>query len=230
MLSEILENRRMLSSAAATPAVHAAEAQHPSFVTVIDNPYFPLTPGTKFMYRGVEDGEHKRDLVTVISSYTKTISGVICTVVLDRVFVGSEVQERTHDWYAQDTKGNVWYFGEDTKDFSEDTVSTEGSFKAGKNGAKPGIIMEANPMPEDLYFQEDAPGVAEDQANVLDLHAGAKTPFRNFTTDVLKIAEFTDLEPGIVEHKFYFKGIGEVKEQGVKGESAKFELVRMTST
>src|SRR5207244_3369689 len=230
MLSEMLENRRMLSSAAATPAVHAAQAQHAGFVTVIDNPFMPLTPGTKFLFSGIEDGVHKRDLTTVISSYTKTISGVICTVVLDRVLVGSKVAERTHDWYAQDTKGNVWYFGEDTKDFSGATVSTEGSFKAGKNGAKPGIIMEADPMVGDAYFQESAPGIAEDQANVLDLHAGAKTPFRNFATDVLKIAEFTDLEPGIVEHKFYFKGIGEVKEQGVKGESAKFELVRMTTT
>ena len=147
MFSEHLENRRMLA------------AQHPAFDTVIDNPFMPLTPGTKYMYTGIKDGEHQKDLVTVIGSYTKTISGVICTVVLDRVFVSGALEERTHDFFAQDKKGNVWYFGEDTKEFENGAVSsTEGSFKAGVNGAKAGIIMEANPMPEDLYFQENSPG------------------------------------------------------------------------
>jgi hypothetical protein len=204
---------------------HAAAAQqHAGFVTTIDNPYFPLIPGTKFIYKGISDGQREIDRVTVISSYTRTIKGVICTVVLDRVFIQGELTELTHDFYAQDTKGNVWYFGEDTKELENGHITTtEGSFEAGKNGAEGGIIMKANPMVGDSYTQEDAPGVAEDAARVVSGHSRAKTPMGKFD-GCLKTEETSALEPDVVEQKYYVKGIGDVKEISTKGENEQLGL------
>jgi hypothetical protein len=218
--TEALERRVLLS---AVP--HAATTQqHAGFVTTIDNPYFPLIPGTKFIYKGISDGEREIDRVTVISSYTKTIKGVICTVVLDRVFIEGELTELTHDFYAQDSKGNVWYFGEDTKELENGHItSTEGSFEAGKNGAEGGIIMKANPMVGDSYTQEDAPGVAEDAARVVSGHSRAKTPMGKFD-NCLKTEETSALEPDVVEQKYYVKGIGDVKEISTKGENEQLGL------
>src|SRR4051812_19180899 len=110
-LPDALERRCLF--AATVPTLPPAS----DFVSTVDNKYFPLTPGAKYKYRGIADGEVQIDLVTVISSYHRTIAGVPATVVLDRVLVGGKVTERTHDFYAQDKNGNVWYLGEDTKEY-----------------------------------------------------------------------------------------------------------------
>lgn len=225
---EPLENRVMFSAHPVSGATPAEVTQHSGFVSVIDNPYLPLTPGAKFLYTGHSSDGFQKNLTTVISSYTKTIKGVICTVVLDRVFVDGELIERTHDYFAQDTQGNVWYFGEDSKEIDNgQVVSTDGSFRHGVNGAKAGIIMKANPMVNDAYFQENAPPEAIDQARVLSLTAGAKTPLNDYL-GCLKTEEFTALEPEVTEHKFYKPGIGLVKSQSVRGEVDKLALVRVT--
>jgi hypothetical protein len=187
-----------------------------AFVASVTNPLFPLPLGRRLIYRGTED-DLPETVVTDITRSQKTILGVAVTVVLDRVFLNGELKEKTFDWYAQDTAGNVWYFGEDTKEYENGkVVSTAGSFEAGKEGAKAGIIMRAHPKVGQTTPQEFAPGVAEDKATVLDLNATITVPYGTFT-HCLKQEEFTALEPEALENKYYCPGVGIVKELDVSG-------------
>ena len=187
-----------------------------AFVRIVDNPLFPLPLGRRLIYRGTED-DLPETVVTDITLGHKTILGVPVVVVLDRVFLNGELREKTFDWYAQDTAGNVWYFGEDTKEYENGkVVSTAGSFEAGKNGAKAGIIMRVHPKVGQVTPQEFAPGVAEDKARVIDLNATITVPYGTFT-HCLKQEEFTALEPEALENKYYCPGIGIVKELDVSG-------------
>jgi len=144
-----------------------------------------------------------------VTAATKVIQGVTCRVVHDRVFINGVLEEDTFDWFAQDNKGNLFYFGEDTKEFDAagHVTSTAGSFEAGVNGAQAGIIMEADPKVGDTYRQEFAKGVAEDQATVLNLNSTATTPAGTFS-NCLQTKEFTHLKPGNVEEKRYARGLG----------------------
>ena len=198
-----------------------------NFVSVIDNEYFPLTPGTTFIYRGESDGVATREEVYVTYE-TKVILGVTCTVVHAQAFEEKVLVEDTFDWYAQDVDGNVWYFGEDTKELDENgnVISTEGSWEAGVDGAEPGIIMEANPQVGDRYHQEFYRGVAEDQAKVLELDASACVRYGCFD-NVLVTKEWTRLEPGVVENKYYAPGVGFIYGVMVKGGDEFTELVRV---
>jgi hypothetical protein len=185
----------------------------PHFVSRIDNPFLPFAPGTTFRYRGTTDGEKTTD-VMVVTHRTKKILGIDAVVVSDRAFVGGKPEERTLDWYAQDDVGNVWYLGEDTFDFVKGKwVRGDGSWQAGVDGAKAGIVMEAQPKVGDAYRQEYYAGHAEDMARVL--HTGK----------VLTTAEWTPLEPGVLEHKDYARGVGEVRSVMVKGGSERSQLV-----
>lgn len=196
-----------------------------NFLSSIDNPLFPLKPGTVFIYETVGEDETERVEVHVTHE-TKVILGVTCTVVRDTVTVDGKVIEDTYDWYAQDKEGNVWYFGEDSKAYrAGKLVGSEGSWEAGVNGAKPGIIMKAKPARGDKYYQEYSVGVAEDEAEVVSLSESAKVPYGSFT-DCLKTKEFTSLEPGAVEYKFYTSGVGLVLT--LEG-NAREELVSLTS-
>src|SRR5262245_39682889 len=188
-----------------------------NFVSVIDNKYFPLTPGTTFIYRGESDGVPTRT-ETFVTRDTKVILGVTTTVVHDQAFEEGVLVEDTFDWYAQDKQGNVWYFGEDTKELDEDgnVISTEGSWEAGVDGAEPGIIMEADPQVRDRYHQELYRGVAEDQAKVLQLDASICVRYGCFD-NVLVTKEWTRLEPGVVDNKYYAPGVGFIYEIMVKG-------------
>lgn len=182
-----------------------------NFVAGGDNPYFPLTPGTRYSYvaetaDGVETNEVE------ITRDTKVILGVTTTVIRDRVFLEGSLKEDTFDWYAQDRQGNVWYLGEDTRDYENGVVvSTAGSWEAGKNGASAGIIMLASPKIGDQYYQENAPGVVEDQGKVLGLKETVTVPYGTFT-DCLKTADWTPIEPGNRALKYYARGIGLVLE------------------
>ena len=184
------------------------------FVEGIDNPYFPLVPGTVFHYINfiTDEGElsTENNIVTVTSDIKK-ILGVNCEVVHDVIKEGGEITEDTYDWYAQDIFGNVWYFGEDTKALTDTGWSTEGSWEAGVDGARPGIIMFGKPglFVGHTYYQEFSPGVAEDQATLINLNSTVIVPFGHFT-NCLKTKEFTNLEPGHFEYKFYAEGIGQV--------------------
>jgi hypothetical protein len=176
-----------------------------NFVHQINNPYFPLKPGTTFIYKSADGSEVVR---TSVMHQTKQVLGVTCIVVQDRSFIDGKLEERTLDYFAQDKQGNVWYFGEDAKNFDKGHfLNTDGSWLAGVNGASPGIVMEAAPRVGDRYSQENAPGIAEDGAKVISNDSGAQVPFGSFH-HVLVTAETTPLEPGFLERKFYVKGVG----------------------
>ena len=197
------------------------------FVREVDNKFFPLKPGTTFIYKGTKDGAPIRDEV-IVTNQTKKILGVTCTVVHALAFEDGVLVEDTFDWYAQDEDGNVWYFGEDTKELDENgnVISTEGSWQAGVNGAEPGIIMKANPRRGDQYPQENAPGVAEDMAKVLGFEESLCVPYRCFE-DVLITKEWTPLEKGVAENKYYAKGVGFIFGEMVKGGDEQIKLVRV---
>jgi hypothetical protein len=210
-------------SAAASPA-GAAPGR---FSTTIDNPYLPFAPGTRMVYRTRDGDERGREVVRV-THRTRLVDGVTVRVVRDRAFVGGDLVEDTRDFYAQDRRGNVWYFGENTKTLRNGTVtSTKGSWLAGVDGAKPGIVMEADPKVGDSYAQEDAPGVAEDRAKVLRLDGHAAVPYGTFD-NLLVTKDFSPLEPAVVEHKKYLRGVGSLLEKEVKGGQERLVLVRVT--
>jgi len=197
------------------------------FVSKVDNKYFPLQPGTTFVYRGRQEGDRVLDQVTVTHA-TKTILGVHATVVFDGVALNGKRSEKTFDWYAQDKHGNVWYLGESAFDFvSGHWVRASDSWEAGHDGALAGIIMEAHPKVDDIYAQEHLPGTAMDMARVLTTHATVTVPFGTFH-HALKSNECTPIEPGVIDLKYYGRGIGEVAEATVKGGSSTLVLVSVT--
>jgi hypothetical protein len=193
------------------------------FVQVVDNRFFPLRPGTRYIYKGVEDGETETN-VTVVTHDRKNILGISAVVVFDRVFVHGELKEKTFDWYAQDEDGNVWYLGEDTREYEDGRiVSREGSWEAGKNGAEPGIIMLAHPRIGDKYRQEFLAGEAEDVATVAATGLDVTVPYGTFH-HCIKTVEFTRLEPGVKEAKLNCPGIGFVKARGIEGPKTRLVL------
>jgi hypothetical protein len=202
-------------------AVDAAD-----FAANVDNPSFPLVPGTVLVYEGRSDGE--REVVTLrVTDQTKEILGVTCTVVRDTVEVAGEVHEDTFDWYAQDVDGNVWYMGEDTKEYEEGkVVRTEGSWEAGVDGALPGIIMPATPEVGLAYTQEHYAGEAEDEGKVVSLGDHVEVPYGSFD-DVIVTEDWTPLEPKVLEHKYYAAGVGVVFEEIVKGGEGVLRLVQV---
>ena len=176
---------------------------------IVDNPYFTLTPGTTFTYEGETEDETEKNIV-IVTDKTKEILGITATVVWDRVWLEEELIEETFDWYAQDKEGNVWYMGEDSKEYENgEVVTTEGSWEAGVDGAKPGIIMEADPQVGDQYKQEYYLGHAEDQAEVVSLNEEVTVPFGTFT-NCLQTSDSTPLEPTGDEDKYYCTDVGGV--------------------
>ncbi len=200
-----------------------------NFVRRVTNPFFPLKPGTTFTYQGSTDGIPTSN-VTYVTHDTKRILGVTTIVVHDQAFENGVLVEDTFDWYAQDKAGNVWYFGEDTKelDASGNVISTEGSWEAGVDGAQPGIIMLVHPQVGDRYYQEFYPGVAEDQAKVLSLDASVCVAYGCFN-NILVTKDWTQLEPGVVENKYYAKNVGFILAVMVKGGDERTELVNITT-
>jgi hypothetical protein len=199
-----------------------------NFVAAIDNPYYPLTTGTMMIFEGATDEGSER-VETYVTYDTKRILGVDCVVVRDRVLVDDELVEETLDWYAQDKSGNVWYFGEDSREYEGGAlVGTKGSWEAGVDGAIPGIIMPVNPQVGDTYRQEYYAGEAEDMAKVVSLTESASVTYGSFD-NLLMTEEWTPLEPGVVANKYYAQGIGLVLEVLVQGGSGRVELVAITT-
>ena len=187
-----------------------------SFSAHVTNPWFPLEPGTRWVYTGVKDGKRSRDVVTATHG-TKTIDGVPCVAVHDLLYLRGRLEERTTDWYSQDSRGNVWYFGENTAELDRHghVTSTEGTWQTGVDGAKAGIFMPASPRVGQTGRQEFLKGHAEDHFKVVAI----------FANKMLLTQEWTPLEPGVLDHKFYVRGIGTVLEQTVKGGNERNELV-----
>jgi hypothetical protein len=201
---------------------------HPSptrFSASVTNPWYPLLPGSTWVYRGVKDGEPSREVMTV-THRTKTITGARCVVVTDLLYLRGRLEERTEDYYTQDSQGRVWYFGEKTAELDRQghVKNTSGSWLAGVHGAKAGIFMFTHPRPGQSARQEYYKGQAEDHFQVLRLEAAVKVPFIT-TAHALLTKEWTPLEPGVVDHKFYARGIGTVLERTAKGPLERNELV-----
>jgi len=219
----------------------AAAATHPPNVNPADftcagvtNPFFPLEPGTKWTYQGESEGISTTNTVEV-TSCTRVIhpepgsAGVTTTVVHDQAFEKGVLVEDTLDYFAIACDGTVWYFGEDSTEFP--SGSTEGSWIAGENDADAGFIMLAHPRVGDRYFQEFAPKVAVDQAKVISLEGSACVPYQtpDFCSDELLVTkETSQLDPGVVENKYYASGIGFIRGEIIKGGDEFTELVSFT--
>ena len=177
----------------------------------VTNPWFPLEPGTRWVYREVdEEGQVLRVVVTATSETRTIANGVEARVVRDTVTQDGEIVEDTLDWYAQDADGNVWYLGEDTAELEDGEISSrEGSFEAGVDGALAGVIMPAEPQVGMAYRQEYYAGEAEDNGEVLALDASADVPAGSYD-DVLETADTNALEPDVLEHKYYARDVGVV--------------------
>jgi membrane-associated phospholipid phosphatase len=198
----------------------AVELESGDFVDRIDNVYWPMAPGSKWVYR---DGAQRVEVT--VTEHTKQILGIGATVVHDVVTEDGQLVEDTYDWYAQDRWGNVWYLGEETKEYENGkVVSTEGSWQAGVDGAEAGVVMPAEPEVGQAYRQEYYAGEAEDRGEILTVDDTAQVPFGSFD-GVVKTKDTTPLEPKVLEHKYYAKGIGPVLAVSVPGGSRE-ELLR----
>jgi hypothetical protein len=197
------------------------------FTTTIDNPWFPLVPGTTLVYVGSREGKPARDTVTVTAN-TKRIVGVDTVIVEDKGYLAGRLAESTLDYYAQDDTGAVWYFGEDTAEYDRHgkVLSTEGTWLTGRDGAQPGIIMDAKPVVGKRIRQEYLRGHAEDWYRVIDLARPVTVPYGAFP-DALVTAEWTPLEPAVRDRKYYVRGIGEVRELAVRGPHEVLDLQRV---
>lgn len=198
------------------------------FVREVDNPLFPLAPGSVWRYESRVAGEVDETIEVTVTDRAREVAGVEATVVHDVVTdADGRVVEDTFDWFAQDTAGNVWYLGEDTTSYERRKPSTEGSWEAGVDGAQAGLIMPATPRLGDGFQQELYTGHAEDQARVLDTSAARATGYGSWD-DLLQTEDTTPLEPRQVEQKFYAPGIGLVLEESPSTDEV-VELVAFTA-
>ena len=196
------------------------------FVSVIDNPFLPFVPGTTWIYEGeTEDGMER--VVVEATRDTREILGVPCTVVRDRVYLDGALVEDTLDYFAQDSQGNVWYFGELSYELEDGViVNLEGSWEAGLDGAHPGIVMPANPAVGDLYRQEFLLGEAEDIGEIVSLDEAVTVPFGSFT-GCRQTSDTLPISPDELEYKYYASGVGLLLEVNPE-DGSRIELISMT--
>ena len=199
------------------------------FTTRITNPYWPMRPGARWVYRETDSqGARQRVVVTVTRRTKQIANGITARVVTDVATERGEPVEVTEDWYAQDRAGNVWYLGEDTAEYEDGkVVSRAGSWESGVAGAMPGVVMPARPRPGLRYRQEYWKGHAEDRARIVSRREQAGVPFGHFRR-VLMTREDNPLEPRVLEFKFYARGVGPVLAVTVSGGSDREELLRYT--
>jgi hypothetical protein len=201
------------------------------FSTRITNPWWPMAPGTRWVYRETSpDRTVQRDVVTVLQKTELIANGIRARAVSDVATENGVPVEITEDWYAQDRCGNVWYLGEATTEYENGKPkSTEGSFEAGVDGAEAGVIVPARPRPGMHFRQEYYRGQAEDRGEILSMREQVEVPYGYFGPGrVLMSRDLNPLEPRVLEYKFYARGIGPVLAIGVSGDIDREELVRYT--
>jgi hypothetical protein len=188
------------------------------FTTEIDNPYWPMKPGTRWTYREIDTDGTELLAVIIVTTQTKLVAnGVTARVVRDTVTRDGMIIEDTLDWYAQDSAGNLWYLGEDTAEFDHGAItSTSGSWEAGVDGALPGIIITGDPQPGQKYRQEYYAGEAEDNGEVLSVTETTDVAYGHFD-NLLMTADTSALDPDVLEHKFYAVGVGPVLTLDITG-------------
>ena len=241
----------MLPSMLNTPSVQITRRRAPAFAAsfvhpdrighgVAPNPFLPLVAGNTWTYKkDVLDDEGEPEVETihvVVTDRTKLIDGITCRVVRDTVMSGDNLIEDTDDWFAQDTRGNVWYCGEEVKDYESfeadqpekpELVSRDGSFKAGRDGDKAGIIMLAVPRVGVTYREEASWNNAEDLSEVTSITGTDHTPAASCRDTCLVLRAFSPLSPDGDEIKYYAPGVGEISNTNEEtGERA--ELVEFT--
>ncbi|MFL6204493.1 MAG: hypothetical protein ACJ739_04010 [Acidimicrobiales bacterium] len=222
------------TAAAAEPVIDPGDGGHYApdldparFVDQVDNPYFPLVPGTRWVYEGQDDDETEHIEVEVLDE-TRAIEGITATVVRDTVSVDGEVTEDTYDWYAQDEDGNVWYLGEDTHEYEDGQPTDDsGSWEYGTDGALPGIVMLAHPKVGDAYRQEYDEGEAEDMGEVLEVGSTVDIGLGSYD-DVVVTEDWNPLEADVIEQKSYAPDIGVIREEKVAGGDGVIELIAFT--
>jgi hypothetical protein len=193
--------------------IYNPEIDPREFVDRVDNLYYPLIPGTKYVYEGQTEEGLERIEVEILSE-TRIVMGIAATILRDRVYLEGELIEDTFDWFAQDKDGNVWYLGEEVSNYEGGVlIDHAGSWEAGMDGALPGIVMYADPSDHlgETYRQEYYLGEAEDMAELISASESVTVPFGSFD-NVVQTRDFTPLEPGLEEHKYYAAGIGLIKE------------------
>ena len=205
---------------------YAPELDPADFVATIDNPYLPLVPGSRWTYEETNGDGETEDIAIVVQDETREIAGISARVVRDTVTLDGVLVEDTHDWYAQDTEGNVWYLGEEVDNYDDqgELVDHDGSFEHGVDGAIGGIVMLADPQVGDAYRQEYYPGEAEDLGEVVRTGETVSVPFGDFE-DVLVTRDWNPLEPEVIEEKWYAPGVGLVREVKVAGDTGEGVLV-----
>jgi hypothetical protein len=194
----------------------------------LDHPFWPMSVGSRWVYAETDgEGNEQRVEVTVLDE-TKDILGIRATVVHDIVTLDGETIEDTLDWYAQDSFGNLWYLGEDTKEYESGVVvSTEGSWEAGVDSAQAGIILPADPRVGLMYRQEYYAGQAEDAAEILAVDEHVEVPAGTYD-GCLKTRDYTPLDPEIEEQKWYARGVGPVQVVQTKGGTSTEKLIEFT--
>ena len=211
------------AAASSKPVSVSASIEPANFTSTVDNPWFPLMPGTRFTYRGTKDGKSAVETFTVARG-TKVIDAVTCVVVEDKVSLGGVATEKLIGYYAQDRDGNVWYFGEDMQELDANghVVNTDGSWHAGVDKARPAFFMEATPTVGHSY----AHAYTNNDFAVLSLSEKVTVPFGSFP-DALVTKEWSPLEPDVETHKFYVRGVGVVRDVAVKGPTEELLLVKV---
>lgn len=217
----------MLAAAGPEEGQYRPRIDPADFSATITNPYLPLQPGRRWIYEGRTGDGFQRKVVEVTDE-TRIVMGVTCVVVKDTVTLDGQLYEDTVDWFAQDRTGAVWNFGEETRKRADDgTVTPAGSWEAGVKGALPGVVMPADPRPGAPYRQEYLPGEAEDMARVLSANETLRVPFGSYV-QVVMTRDWSPLDPGVAEHKHYAPGIGLIREEAVRGESYRVDLIVMS--
>ena len=202
------------------------------FTTNIDNPYFPMSPGSRWVYRETDTTGTEERVVVEVTNETKTIAnGVEARVITDTVSENGVPVEITDDWYAQDSVGNIWYLGEYVTNYENGkVVDHTGSFEAGVDGAQAGVALPANPEPGMSYRQEYYEGEAEDEGAVVTVgEEQVQVPFGHFSDDVLMTRDLVPTEPKVQELKFYAKGVGPLLSVHTDGAGGRAELVGYTA-
>jgi hypothetical protein len=188
-------------------------AEDCTFSSTGRNPFFILEPNYQLVLAGGDASEAAEVTITVLNE-TSQVNGTETRVVEERESIGGELIEISRNFFAIcDETNSVFYFGEEVDDYeSGNIVSHEGAWLAGEDANRAGVIMPGNILLGARYYQEIAPNVALDRAEIIDMGEVIQTPSGDFT-DTLITRETTPLEPDVAELKYYAVGIGLIQEE-----------------
>jgi len=199
------------------------------FSTTIDNPYLPMRPGDRWVYDETDtEGGKSRVVVTVTGRTKKIANGVVARVVHEVVSEDGERVEITDDWFAQDKGGNVWFFGNQSRDYENGKPGPRGGFEAGVDGAEAGVAMAADPVPGLRFRNEYFKGDAEDRSEIVTVGKEKAETAAGFFTKLVMVRETAPPEPKLQEFKFYARGTGIVLTINTDSPGARAELVKFT--